>query len=351
MLIETVNSLLDELLLNPKQRRACARFMIWSFCKVHTAADVKKTVLRPVFPTRDDSESLAIVYNWYKRQQLSIPLNVMLWRGIFCYVETESCERASNISGFSKADILYAVGCLEARDIHEVKRCSELDWRKAPISSKARARIIQYVQPVIRRNAQKLLFTTFGDPATTPSDLEAQLVVEALSVIAHYECSRRGKHLVNTVIASLANAQRDMCDSYTAKKRCTTPSELRVVDSITNRSEWTCEYLREPLMIAHDDSSESENPALLSRSTTIDEEIEVRDLVEHVSSKVPRYGRYLRIAVLTDKHNKKFVRWLRKHNKKITTDKLLYSCARAFCKVTPEDIERGRALVAEALGA
>ena len=351
MLIETVNSLLDELLLSPKQRRACARFLIWSFCKLHTAADVKKTVLRPVFPTRDDSESISIIYNWHKKQQLSIPLNVMLWRGIFCHVETGSCELASNISGFSKADILYAVGCLDSRDLFEIRHCDRLDWRKAPISSKARARIIEKVRGPIKRNVQKLLFTTFGDPATTPRDLESQLVMEALSVIAHYECSRRGKHLVNTVIASLANAQRDMCDSYTAKKRCATPSELRVVDERTNRSEWTSEYLREPLMIEHEDSSESENPALLSRCTTIDEEIEIRDLVEHVSSKVPRYGKYLRLAVLTDRHNKKFIRWLRKHNKKITTDKLLCSCAKAFCGLTDEDIERGRAVVVEALRA
>lgn len=350
MLIETVNSVLNELLLNSKQRRACARFMIWSFCKVHTAADVKRTVLRPVFPAREDSESLSIVYNWHKKQQLSIPLNVMLWRGIFCYVETGSCERASNISGFSKADILYAFGCLEPRDVHEIQQCDQLNWRKSPISSKARARIIEKIRPVIRRYAQKLLFTTFGDPATTPSDLEAQLVVEALSIIAHYECSRRGKHLVNTVITSLANAQRDMCDSYTAKKRCTTPSELRIVDTRTNRSEWSCEYLREPLMVTHEDSSESENPSLLSRCTTIDEEIEVRDIVEHVRSRVPRYGRYLKITVLTDKHDKKFVRWLRKHNKKITTDKLLYSCAKTFCGVTQDDIDRGRKVVAEALG-
>jgi hypothetical protein len=348
MLIESINALFDELMLSPKQRRASARFVIRSFCKIQTAAALKSLLLRSVFPSRTDKETMSLLYAWQKRQQASIEYSVMLWRGIFCFVDTGSCERASAVSGFSSTDIRYAVGCLEVSDVREIKKCDKLNWRRAPISMRARTKILAGAMPAIRRNARKLKFTE--DAATTPHDIEQQLVIEALAVIAHYECTRRGDHLLATVVQSLNNAQRDLCDSFTAQKRCAKPSRLELLDAKTGAKEWKHEHLMEPIMLVADDSSESENPALLSRCVTIDSEIEVRNIVDVVRKQVPRYGRYLGITVLPDRRNKKFHRWLRKHQKRITTDALLDSCARTFCRVTDEDINAGRKIVAEAFG-
>lgn len=347
-MIESLNALFDELMLSPKQRRAGARFVIRSFCKIQTAAALKSLLLKPVFPSRTDKETMSLLYGWQKKQQSSIDYNVMLWRGIFCFVDTGSCERASAVSGFSNTDIRYAVGCMEPSDIREIRKCDKLNWRRAPISMKARTKVLEAAMPAIRRNARKLKFTE--DAATTPHDIEQQLVIEALAVIAHYECTRRGDHLLATVVQSLNNAQRDLCDAFTAQKRCAKPSRLEVLDSKTGAKEWKHEHLMEPLMLTAEDSSESENPALLSRCVTIDSDIEVKNIVEVVRKHVPRYGRYLGITVLTDRRNKKFHRWLKRNQKRITTDALLDVCARTFCRVTAADIDAGRKLVAEALG-
>lgn len=355
MLINSLNALFSELMLTPKQRRASARFVIRSFCKIHTPAKLKAQVLKPVFGNSKAQQALlAQVYDYQRSRQPMREYGMMFWRGIFCYVKTDSCERASHVSGFSQADIRYAIGCLDASDVREIKNNDTLNWRLAPISDKATMKIIGDVMHVIKHCAQKLSYTTeehAGDRSVSLADVIAELRSDVLADITYYECSRRGKYLRNTAITCLRNSYRDRCDTYAAAKRCNTPSRLELVDSKTNKHEWRHENLQEPIMVVGEDKSESENPALLQRSVKIESEIEIRDVVSYIHASIPRYGKYLNLTVFADStRDVKFHKWLRRHKKKITTDALLHSNARRYCGVTQEDIERGQQLALHALG-
>lgn len=352
-LIEVMSSLLDELMLTPKQRRASARFIIYSFCKIQTAAKLKATLLKPVFPSRSDNAALSLLYGWQRNQQSSAAFSMMLWRGVFCFIDTDSCEHAAAVSGFSQSDIRYAISCLAPDDIRKIKRNRELDWSKAPISENAKQKIIASVMPHIKGCARRLDYQTerrpTGDSSVSREDIIQQLVVDALTTIAHYECTRRGEHLMKTVITSISNSHRDMCDEFKAVKRCITPSRLEVVDSKTGKKEWLSTSLIEPVTLKQQDNSEFENPALAKRAVRIDETIEVRDIIELVRSHNPKAGRYLDLAV-ADKRSKKFNRWLRLRARKITTPELLESSARRFCGITTEDMAHVRTLVAREYG-
>ena len=354
MLITSLNTLFSELMLTPKQRRASARFVIRSFCKIQTPAKLKSQVLKPVFGASKAQQALlSQVYDFQKSRQPLREYGMMLWRGLFCYIKTESCERASQISGFSQADIRYAIGCLDPADIREIKTNDTLNWKQAPISEKQTMKILAGVSSVLRHCAQKLSYTTedhSGDRSMSLEDVMAELRADVLADITYYECTRRGKYLRNTAITCLRNSYRDRCDTYAAAKRCNTPSRLELVDAKTNKHEWRHENIQEPIMVVGEDHSESENPALLSRSVRIDSEIEVRDIVSFVNASVPRYGKYLNLTVFDSTRDVKFHKWLRRHKKKITTDALLRSNARRYCGVTEEDIERGQQLVVQALG-
>jgi hypothetical protein len=352
-LIESVNALFDEFMLTTKQRQAGARFIILSFCKLDTAAQLKRKLLRPLFTTKADDVTLSLLYGWQRKQQSSIEYSMMLWRGLFCYVHTDSCEHAANISGFSQSDIRYAIGCLSQEDIRRIRKNKELNWQRAPISESAKQKVIEAVMPHINRCSYKLDYQTerrnTGDLSVSRIDIVQHLIVHALTVIAHYECTRRGEHLIRTVATSITNSQRDLCDTFGAAKRCASPSRLEVVDSKTGKKEWLSTVLVEPITLKQDDGSDMENPALAKRAIDISESIEVRDIIELVRAHNPKVGRYLDLAV-ADKRSKKFHKWLRLRKRKITTTDLLESQARRFCGVSCSDMADVRLLVAREYG-
>lgn len=345
MLIEVFSALFDELSLTSNERKHASRALVRTLCKLATYRHEVDTYLRKELGKQKERD----LFKFWQNQRTNYDMIVLVWRGIFCFVETQNAEHAETISGIKQADIRYAYNALTKKDIAEI-RASSLSWRKPPIGHRGVTKLLNEIKSSITYYTYKMKFVEYSDGSLVLSDIRNMLRLEALSLIIRYESERNRTHLKNTVLRGLKAAWSEMCSYYKRDKRDCMPS-TKIVDE-NNKESFSYESIREPLMVktnAGDSDSEMENPALLAKCFSIDKELETRSIVQLIEKKVPRFGKYLRLVVL-DKNSLKFKRWLRKNNKNKKTSEAYIKYARTFCGITARDEQLARSLVSKELG-
>lgn len=345
VLIEVFSALFDELSLTSNERKHASRALVRTLCKLATYRHEVDTYLRKELGKTKERD----LFKFWQNQRTNYDMIVLVWRGIFCYVETQNAEHAETISGIKQSDIRYAYNALTKKDIAEIK-ASRLSWRKPPIGHRGVVKLLDEIKSSITYYTYKMKFVEYSDGSLVLSDIRNMLRLEALSLIIRYESERNRVHLKNTVLRGLKAAWSEMCSYYKRDKRDCMPS-TKVLDA-NNQLSFTYESIREPLVVranSDDSDGETENPSLLSKCLSIDKELETRSIVQLIEKKVPRFGKYLRLVVL-DKSSAKFKKWLRENKKNKKTSEAYIKYARTFCGITPRDEQIARKLVSKELG-
>lgn len=350
MLIEVLSSLFDGIGLNSNQRKHATRALIRTFCKLTTYRQEVDAYLRQQIGRDEESKQKERqVFKFWQSQRCNYEMVVMFWRGIHCYVETQNTEYAEMISGINQRDIRYAYTNLTRSDVMEIK-ASGLNWRRPPITQLRISKMLDALASTIGYYAHKLQFVEYCEGSVTKEDLLGMLKLEALSLIIHYEYERNRKHLKNTVIRGLKSAWSELASYYKCSKRDSMPSR-KIVDPKTGKVTHDYESIRETLTVkSSDGDGEIENPALLSRSVRIDKELEVASLVKLMLRRVPRYGRYLKLCVFTDRRDPKFNKYLKLNNIETKTSAKFHAAARNYCGITARDKERALRIASRELG-
>jgi hypothetical protein len=345
VLIEVFSALFDELMLTSTERKHASRALVRTLCKLATYRHEVDSYLREALGKSKERD----LFKFWQNQRSNYDMIVMVWRGIFCFVETQNAEHAEEISHIPQADIRYAYNALTRRDIMEI-RASTLSWRKLPIGHRQITKLLEEIKPTLNHYTYKMKFVEYSDGSLLLSDLRNMLKLEALSLIIRYESERNRAHLKNTVLRGLKSVWSEMCSYYKRDKRDCMPSTKTTDEN--GKENFSYENIREALIVkapGEDGGSEMENPALLSKCISIDKELETRSLVGLISRRVPRFGKFLKLVVL-DKKSVGFQKWLRIHNKNKRTSEAYTGYARKYCGITPRDEARARALLIQELG-
>lgn len=344
MLLEVLSSLFDEVGLNPVQRRCAARSLVRVLCKLATYRQEVDSGLRKALGMELERE----LFHWWQQQRTNRDLLMLVWRGVYCFAETGNAEHAEHLTGIHQRDIRYAYAQLNQKDLKEIGK-STLDWNKPGISQQKIMKIMKEVEPTIRHYVYKLRFLKMSDVSLTQLDLMAMLKLEALSLITRYECERSLPHIRNTVLRGLKSYWSETVSYYKRAKRDLMPSHE--VEDI-NGKHFDYENIRQSLTLktsTGDGDGEIENPALLSKSTNIEKDLETRSVIRLVRNRIPRYGKYLGICVL-ERKNKRFHKWLRENELRVDTTAAFHRSAKRFCGVTSVDEERAKRLIAGEMG-
>lgn len=345
MLLEVFSALFDELGLNPNQRRNASRALTRTICKLGTYRHEVDAYLRKALGKELERQ----VFHWWQQQRTNRDMQMLVWRGVYCLVETGNAEYAESVSGIPQRDLRYAVDQLNQRDISEIQKNTVLVWRKAPISQKQIQKIMREIEGTIRHYAYKMRFIEMGDPSLTSVDIVGGLQLEALSLITRYECERSRLHVKNTVLRGLKSYWSETVSYHKRAKRDAMPSH--VVEDC-NGMHFDYASNRQPLTFktqGADGDGEMENPALLSKCTSIDKDIETRSIVRLIRKKVPRYGKYLGLCVL-EKKDRVFHKWMKRNGAGTTTHAAFHRYAKKYCGVTLHDEERAKKLASKELG-
>jgi hypothetical protein len=345
VLIEVFSALFDELKLNSNERKHASRALVRTLCKQATYRHEVDSYLRKELGKQKERD----LFKFWQNQRTNYDLIVMVWRGIFCFLETQNAEHAEAVSGIPQCDIRYACGALTRKDVLEI-RSSKLNWRRPPISHRHVTKMLEDLKSTLNHYTYKMKFVEYSDGSLVLSDIRNMLKLEALSLIIRYEAERDRAHLKNTVLRGLKAAWSELCSYYKRDKRDCMPS--RIEEDVDGKKVFMYENIREGLTVkgsGDDGSSEMENPALLAKCISMDKELETRSLVDLINKKVPRFGKYLRIVVL-DKNTLAFRKWLRKNNKNQRTPEAYIKYARTYCGITSADEAKARRLASRELG-
>lgn len=344
-LIHALTSLFDDLELDSNQRRVAARALVRTACRLCTYRSEVDSYLRDQLGHDKERE----LFRWWQSQRTNRDMQMMLWRGVYCLVETGNAEYAEYVSGIHQRDIRYALAQLRQQDIASIKRSDTLDWRKKPIQPRQIQKMLVGLDKTIKHYVYKMRFLEMADPSVTGQDIESMFKLEALSLIIRYEADRGIAHVRNTVLRGLTAYWSETISYYKREKRDGMPSHEIEHEHARGRY-FEYEPIRQGLVLAQDDDgNEVENPALVSKSVKMDQELETKSFITFMRRRVPRYGKYLGLCVL-DKKNRKFHDWLKTKKLVTRTDAAFMQSAKRFCGVTESDEARARKIAYAELG-
>lgn len=345
MFIPLLSAVLDDAGLKGEERAICTRHLLRVLLKIVTYTEAKPDIKKAV--GHDCERVLAQQVNNIAWNE---PLQLHMWRAFHAYVHTHD-EDVIQEYGMTRPDLYYIRDHLKTADISAVKY-SNLDYTKKPITEDLVRKILKKtsVRGTVKHYASKLKFVTDIEPSFEICDFEGVLEAHAIMTIYRYEACRSIEHIVNSVNQALANYWRDECDTWNAMKR--TGTGRIKIDTGKKKANGKKIYdfdnrcIRSPMFIEDENGASVENPELMSRSVEIEQDLLVRDFVNHVEQVSPRYGRYLRITVL-DESDPKCEKWVSRHmeltkreEERGVEDEKFHEYVMRYCKVTERDTRK-----------
>lgn len=291
-----------------------------------------------------------------KRQMLKqcYEVQVLLWRAIYCYIETRDINEAAYRHNISTADIEWVLSVFEGGDdLSQLPSKAPAHWTTAPIKQKDIDKIVRHKK--VQRMIEKLLgFSKSGvvwafDRAMSQEDLKADLEYKVMTTILGYEAQRRSCwHLVNAVAIAVENEVNNRTRKSTSSGSGGVVED-EVAASGRKRKGTTTDGKRQhgasvqrvvPLTGINEDGEEYDiasaatDASFVEEQSTIDRINSVRHLLR------PNVYEYLQVAVLRTRHIS-FEAWLDQQEaeagRKFSED-MLISKAKQFFKLTRDDV-------------
>ena len=278
---------------------------------------------------------------------------VMLWRAVYCWIETNDMARAAYRHEISTADLQWVVSVFDGTDmLVNLPANAKAHWSRTPLTRDEVAAVVAHnkVQGMIRNLLQfKKTGVIWGyDQGITKEDLRCDLEYKAITTTLCYEADRRSKwHLINVVAMSLDNEVKNMMRKSTAKD---SGRVVEVVDSLecgsvhdeTSKRHHGASLSRVvPLTKLNDNGEEFETSAALADMSFAGTRA-VQDAISKMSSILAEKTHvmdYLKVAVLGE-HNQDFEDWLdMQKTPRKTEEDMLIKLARRFFNISPDEMK------------
>jgi hypothetical protein len=303
-----------------------------------------------------DIEVERVLYE--KRQMLKqcYEAQVLLWRALYCYIETKDINDAAYKHKLSTADIEWVLHTFEGSDdLSLLPQKAPAHWTTTPITQTDIDRIVRHKK--VQRMIEKLLgFSKSGvvwafDRAMSQEDLKADLEYKVMTTILGYEAQRRSCwHLVNAVSIAVENEVNNR-----TRKSTSAGSGGVVEDEVaasgrkrkgegegTNSKRQHGASIQRvvPLTGINEDGEEYD----IGAATTDASFVEEQSVIDRINSMrhllKPNVYDYLQVAVLRVRHHE-FESWIDRleaeAGKKFTDDALV-SKAKQFFKLSSDDM-------------
>lgn len=278
---------------------------------------------------------------------------VLLWRAVYCWIETNDIARAAYRHEISTADLQWVISTFEGTDmLVGLPTVAKSHWSRTPLTRDEVAAVVAHskVQGMIRNLLQfKKTGVIWGyDQGITKDDLKCDLEYKAVTTTLCYEADRRSKwHLINVVAMSLDNEVKNMMRKSTAKDsgrvvEVVDETDLCETDEKTGKRARGVSLSRiVPLTKVNDSGEEYEAGAALADLSFAGTRA-VQDAISKMSSILAEKTHvmdYLKVAVLGE-HNQDFEDWLdRQKTPRKTEEDMLIKLARRFFNISPDEMK------------
>lgn len=274
---------------------------------------------------------------------------VMLWRALYCWIETNDIAKAAYRHEISTAELQWAINLFDGTDmLASLPSVAKSHWSRTPLTRDEVAEVVSHnkVQGMIRNLLQfgKTGIIWGYDQGITKDDLKCDLEYKAITTTLCYEAERRSKwHLVNVVALSLDNEVKNMMRKSTAKDsgRIVEVDEGDDCDAKSKKHHGASLNRIVPLTKVNENGEEYEASGALTDMSFAGTRA-VQDAINKMTSilaEKQHVMEYLRVAVLGE-HNPEFEEWLdQQKTPRKTEEDMLIRLARKFFNVSQDEMK------------
>lgn len=327
-----------------KARNEVARAVIRGCVRIKSYRDQRKAIKDLI---GDASEHR--IYVAVQELKHCYEMQVMLWRALYCYVETQDIAKASYLFQISNSDLAWVVTLLsETQELQQIPTAAPAHWTTTPITQQDVYAIVQHrriqstIQGLLRYSKSGVVWAF--DQGITKEDLKADLEYKAIATILKYEASRRSKwHLINVVVISMGNELNNK-----TRKSTSLESGRIVEETIAGPKENEPQHSHAAAMqrivslVSTNDEGDEFEVSHVPADNDFASLRKVKNTIECMKQALnERILNYLNVTVL-GVHDEPFEKWIEQqeieHKHQLTEDAIVKK-ARQFFKLTAKDIK------------
>lgn len=329
----------------PKEaRNEVARAVLRHCLRLKSYRDQRKAIKGLV-----GEECERTVYTKVQELKHCYELQVMLWRAIYCYIDTHEISKAAYLHQITESDISWVLALFSTTgELTNLPAVAPAHWSTTPISQEDVYNIVQHRR--IQGTIQSLLkYSKSGvvwafDQGITKEDLKADLEYKAISTILKYEASRRAKwHLINVVAISIGNEVNNKTRKATSLDSGRIVEEALAGSSSKEHSHQHSASMQRLMPLV---GTNAEGDEFDLAQVPVDNDFaslrKVTNTIECMKQELnPRILEYLNVTVL-GQYNELFEKWIEQQEdeqKHQMSDDVRVRKARQFFNLTPKDIE------------
>lgn len=276
--------------------------------------------------------------------------NVILWRVLYCAVETQDVASAALRYGMAPGDLHWIISMFSGSDdLAHISKFAPAHWSVRPLPEREVQDIVKHgcVQKTI---AQSLRYNKSGiiwhhDRAIEEQDLRSDLECHACATVLRYESCRRSRwHLINSVNRAIGNYINNILRTSTSLESGHMVSSSRL--SGGKRGERQSDEISVqrivPLTITNEDGDSIDQQAAIA-DTSFAAHVSVAHTIKMLEDELPRnLIDYLKVTALNE-HNEDFESWAKEQDKDLSENRrssidLIFKQAATYFKVTKKDM-------------
>ena len=346
-LIPAFCRLFDEARIDVPYRVEVARVVLQHFLSIAQYREKRKSLREKI---GEDSEQA--VYDFVRPRRTSYFTNVILWRAIYCAVDTQDTQKAATLFNVPVSDISWVLAMFRDTDtLTALPESAPAHWSVAPLSEHDVHDIVQHkcVQGTIKRSLryEKSGIIWHHDRAVDEEDLVSELTCHACATVLRYEACRRSRwHLINSVNMAINNYVNNMLRISTSLESGHVVDADRLAGAKKGERSSNASSVQRivPLVTANDDGEDIEHQAAITDRSFADSR-EVSYVVANLSKVLPEnLVDYLRVTVLGEHHDD-FEKWSITQDTTLTETRrrnpdLLFKQAEKYFRVSRDDKKR-----------
>jgi len=325
-------------------RNEVARAIIRGCVRIKSYRDQRKAIKNLIGDTSEHQ-----VYIKVQELKHCYEMQVLLWRALYCYIDTQDISKAAYLYQMSLADLTWVIQLLsETHELQQIPDVAPAHWTTTPITQQDVYDIVQHrrvqstIQGLLRYSKSGVVWAF--DQGITKEDLKADLEYKAIATILRYEASRRAKwHLINVVVISMGNELNNK-----TRKSTSLESGRIVEETVAGPKENEPQHTHAAAMqrivslVSTNDEGDEFEISRVPSDNDFASLRKVTDIIECMKESLnKRILDYLDVTVLGT-HNEPFETWIEQQeieHKHQLTDDAIVKKARQFFKLTAKDIK------------